>query len=177
MKLILVRHGERTYGREDDELTDNGKEQIRYLALRLKEENIRTIYTNNLTRSKQTANILAEALGANIIYDSNLNELAKYLFFNDSLEIENDIKELNTKILNFVDELKMRNNDVILATNAGINRAIIGALLNIPLKNTIAFNQNYAAVTELKYITKDDKSFWRLNLLNCKKHLPQDIMS
>ena len=177
MKIILVRHGERTYDKEDDELTNNGKEQVKHLANRLKYENIKCIYTNNLTRSKQTASILAEILGTTIIYSPILNELDIDIFFEDNIDIENTLKDLNVKLDNFIEDIRMRNDNIILAANAGINRAIIGKLLDIPIKKTITFNQNYAAVTELEYVNKYGINFWRLNLLNCKRHLPATIMS
>lgn len=67
-KLYLARHGETTYGqkivfigRTDVDLSENGKEQARWLRDQLAEVKLKAIYSSPLKRCRQTAGIVAEA--------------------------------------------------------------------------------------------------------------------
>jgi broad specificity phosphatase PhoE len=84
LKLILVRHGETSWneqkkiqGASDIELNDRGCEQVRKLALSLREEKIDVIVTSPLKRAYETA----RAIGR---------------FHDVTIEAEKDLQELNT---------------------------------------------------------------------------------
>jgi broad specificity phosphatase PhoE len=69
-RIFLVRHGatvlsteDRFAGATDVELSDEGREQVRRLAVRLGSEKIAAIYTSPLGRTVETAQILAEPHG------------------------------------------------------------------------------------------------------------------
>ena len=62
MKLILTRHGETVdnikgilQGQNPGKLSENGIQQAKQLALRLKNENIDAIYSSDLARAADTA--------------------------------------------------------------------------------------------------------------------------
>lgn len=64
-KLILIRHGETAWnsqrrycGSTDVALSENGKRQVRRLAIRLKSEKIDKIYSSDRKRAIQTAKII-----------------------------------------------------------------------------------------------------------------------
>ena len=66
-RIFLVRHGatvltaeDRFAGATDVELSDEGREQARRLAIRLSRENVVAIYASPLGRTVETARILAE---------------------------------------------------------------------------------------------------------------------
>ena len=66
-RIFLVRHGatiltaeDRFAGATDVPLSDEGREQVRRLAERLKDDGITAIYTSPLGRTVETASILAE---------------------------------------------------------------------------------------------------------------------
>jgi len=66
-RIFLIRHGatvltaeDRFAGSTDVELSDEGREQVRRLALRLSGENIAAVYASPLGRTVETASILAE---------------------------------------------------------------------------------------------------------------------
>src|SRR3989440_3853126 len=66
-RIFLVRHGatvltaeDRFAGATDVELSDEGREQVRRLAVRLRGEKITAIYASPLGRTVETAQILAE---------------------------------------------------------------------------------------------------------------------
>ncbi|WP_027203848.1 histidine phosphatase family protein [Butyrivibrio fibrisolvens] len=64
MRLIFVRHGEPNY--ENDCLTQTGKEQAIKTAERLKNENIKAIYSSPMGRAIETASFTAKDHGLEI---------------------------------------------------------------------------------------------------------------
>jgi valyl-tRNA synthetase len=81
-KWFLVRHGETDLNKEkrasgsgsDVPLNDAGIAQAHKAAESLKNQKIDLIISSHLIRAKQTAEIIAEATGAEIIYDEELRE-------------------------------------------------------------------------------------------------------
>ena len=82
MKICLIRHGEtdwnvigRLQGREDIPLNENGKTQAKHCGLALKSMTWTAIITSPLLRARRTAEIIADALNIQEIYDdANLVE-------------------------------------------------------------------------------------------------------
>jgi phosphohistidine phosphatase len=74
MRLLLARHAEAAPGDPDElrELTDNGRGQARALGERLAAEDVAVILTSPLLRARQTAEILAEAVGAPVEIDERI---------------------------------------------------------------------------------------------------------
>lgn len=77
--LILVRHGEtdwnaqqRWQGHSDTALNDAGRAQARRLAEGL--DRVDALYSSDLARARETAEILAEAIGLEIRFDERLRE-------------------------------------------------------------------------------------------------------
>lgn len=77
--LILVRHGEtdwnaqhRWQGHSDTELNDAGREQARRLADEL--ERVDALYSSDLARARETAEILAGTIGLEVRFDPRLRE-------------------------------------------------------------------------------------------------------
>jgi len=77
--LLLVRHGEtdwnrdgRWQGHSDTHLNDVGREQAARLAPRL--DGVDVVYSSDLARARETAEILAEPLGLAIRLDRRLRE-------------------------------------------------------------------------------------------------------
>lgn len=82
MTLFLARHGEtewnrvgRWQGNTDIPLSDVGRAQARNLAERLRDRGITQIVTSDLSRARETAEIVAETLGiARLALDPRLRE-------------------------------------------------------------------------------------------------------
>lgn len=80
--ILLTRHGEtadnvppaRVMGRRDPLLTERGREQARRLAEAVGGEGVRALYTSNLRRATETAEIVGEALGLEVCVDPRLAE-------------------------------------------------------------------------------------------------------
>jgi probable phosphoglycerate mutase len=80
-QVIIIRHGETEWnianvrqGHLDSPLTPEGIAQARALAQRLMRERFRFIYSSDLGRAMQTARIIADATGHQIISDPRLRE-------------------------------------------------------------------------------------------------------
>jgi len=82
LKLILVRHGETLWNREnriqghtDVELSDHGRKQIEKLAHAMQEEKIDIIYSSPLKRAYDTARAIARFHKMDINVEGDLREL------------------------------------------------------------------------------------------------------
>ena len=81
-ELLLVRHGETDWNRErrfqghaDPPLNDAGREQAQELAERLAGEDIAAVYTSDLRRARETAEILAARLDREVVALRELREI------------------------------------------------------------------------------------------------------
>jgi broad specificity phosphatase PhoE len=80
--LLLVRHGEtdwnaegRLQGHTDRPLNDYGRRQAKALADRLAAcDQVAAVYTSDLARARETAEIVAERLGLAVVADPDLRE-------------------------------------------------------------------------------------------------------
>ena len=80
-ELLLVRHGETDWnaegklqGHTDRPLNDYGRRQAKALANRLADERIDALYASDLSRARETAEILGEQLGLAVVVDPDLRE-------------------------------------------------------------------------------------------------------
>jgi broad specificity phosphatase PhoE len=80
-RLLFVRHGEtdwnaegRLQGHTDRPLNDYGRRQARELAERLAEDGVAAIYSSDLRRAKETAEIVGGRLGLPVVTDPDLRE-------------------------------------------------------------------------------------------------------
>jgi broad specificity phosphatase PhoE len=81
-ELLLVRHGETDWNRErrfqghaDQPLNDTGREQARALATELAGNGIDLIYTSDLARARETAEIVGARLGLDVVALRELREI------------------------------------------------------------------------------------------------------
>ncbi len=81
-ELLLVRHGEtawnaerRWQGHADPPLNERGRAQAEELAERLACERVDAVYTSDLRRARETADVLAARLGLEPVEDSGLREV------------------------------------------------------------------------------------------------------
>jgi broad specificity phosphatase PhoE len=79
--LLLVRHGEtdwnaegRLQGHTDRPLNELGRRQAKELAEKLAGEGADAIYASDLTRAKETAEIVGARLGLTVVIDADLRE-------------------------------------------------------------------------------------------------------
>jgi len=81
MLIYMIRHGRtdwndqrRIMGREQVPLNDAGREMVEAVAGHLAGEGIAAVYTGTLARARESAEILAEAWGAEILEEPRLDE-------------------------------------------------------------------------------------------------------
>ena len=79
--LLLIRHGEtdwnadgRLQGQTDRPLSEFGRQQARQLAEELDGEEFEAIYSSDLVRARETAEIVGERLGLGVVLDPDLRE-------------------------------------------------------------------------------------------------------
>lgn len=86
-RILLARHGESTWNRErrfqglaDPPLSEEGRRQARELADRLAETPIAAIYSSDLRRARETADILAERkrLTVHLVTDLRENDIGSW---------------------------------------------------------------------------------------------------
>jgi broad specificity phosphatase PhoE len=81
-RLLLARHGEtdwnsvgRWQGHADPPLNERGRRQAAELADRLAGDGIAAVYSSDLARASQTARVVAERLGLDVVEDPGLREI------------------------------------------------------------------------------------------------------
>jgi len=82
LQVYLVRHGEtqwnaerRIQGQSDSPLTAKGEQQAMQVGERARSFGITHVISSDLGRTRRTAEIIAQACGCDITYDSRLREL------------------------------------------------------------------------------------------------------
>jgi len=100
MKLFnnyfILRHGEAVSNKEDfvscwpekikNPLTSKGKKQIQKIILELKKEKINLIFSSDVLRAKQTAQMTAKELGLKVSFDKRLREINVGIFNGESIK-------------------------------------------------------------------------------------------
>jgi broad specificity phosphatase PhoE len=79
--LLLVRHGEtdwnaegRLQGQTDRPLNDFGRRQAQRLGAELEADDLESIYSSDLARARETAEIVGERLGLPVAFEPDLRE-------------------------------------------------------------------------------------------------------
>lgn len=188
MNLGLIRHGStawnkegRAQGSSDIPLDEEGLRGARLLAERLRNEEWDVIYSSDLMRAKQTAEIIAEKLQVQLIFDPKLRETGGGMI-EGTTELERISKwgenwrELDLGI-ETIESVKARTQAFKkekLDRGAHHNILIVshGALLNNLLAELTpqSLFQQSLKNTSLTIFSSVDSS-WKCSLYNCTKHL------
>lgn len=109
---FILRHGEAISNREDfvscwpekreNPITEKGKKQVQKTILKLKKEKIDLIFSSDVLRAKQTAQMTAKELGLKINFDKRLREINVGIFNGKS------IKEWNSYFVAKVEKFTKR---------------------------------------------------------------------
>jgi broad specificity phosphatase PhoE len=200
VKFILVRHGETEWntikriqgGASDTPLSETGRRQASGLALRLKDENLRAIYSSPLQRALHTAQNIAQyhqipirqlaelkeidvgelegKMGADlkvrfdefICRNGNSEDLVK-LPGGESLS---DVQKRAWDTINNIAR-QYPDGTVVIVTHYFVIITIVCKVLNLPLPQIIRLRLNTGSITA---ITMDGKNGSRLELFNDSCH-------
>ena len=180
MKIIVVRHGESRHnvGLDEDNdsaLTKNGRKQVEYLGKKLKKQKISKIYTSNLLRAKQTAEIISKII--KIPVEDNLEELNEYkgkqLRSRLKMLFNIRVKRLK-KFLKNISKDREKDKTLLIIAHGITNRIIIGYLLQIPLKKQLLFFRQHNTGVNILTWDNDFKN-WKLEHMNDISHLPKNL--
>jgi probable phosphoglycerate mutase len=187
-RIGLIRHGitdwnieRRAQGQTDIPLNHTGRLQAHALADRLKNEEWDFIFSSDLSRAKETADIIAEPLGLTVQTDHRLREMHCGEIEGTTLEeritkwgedweglplgIEEDNSIIDRGTSSITEISESFEGKRILIVSHG---ALIGLTLRrlIPNENTEKHLHN-TSIT----ILKQNNSEWDCELYNCAKHI------
>lgn len=164
-KLFLIRHAEAENNvseilsswpeKAEYHLTEKGKEQAKKMAEFLKKENIDLIFSSPVTRTKETAEIIAKKLDIEVIFNERLREIGygdlegkAYRDFErqypresriekteHGIETGNQIKE---RLENFLEEInkKYKNKNIVVVSHGDPIQIFYGITQNLSLINS-----------------------------------------
>ncbi len=203
LKIILVRHGEEErrktngieYQTDNCSLTSKGIEQAKKLASKLRVFNITEIYSSNIKRAIQTAEIMNKEIGVNIkidkgIRERNIGDFEKYGVtwrkeFNKLKERElakgtplieirppngENLYDFRGRIKSFLNELSKKEGNILVSAHKGVNTAIINFAQG---RNIIEFKpieQNHACINILNF----ENNKWNVLIINDISHLEKN---
>ncbi len=197
-EIFLLRHGEidrpdpkTLAGGSDYPLSEKGAEQARYLLKMMSDKEIEIIYCSDLSRSIQTAEIIAQgrtpikaAHGLREIHLGRWEGLTKYEIqkkYPGQWELrgrdfgslrpqggENFQDLANRVIPEFREILTAPQRIVVIVGHAAVNRTIIGWILNISFQDIFRFRQDYGAMN----IIEAHKGGCCVKLLNLVHKIP-----
>lgn len=205
MKIFLIRHGESMgnakgihQGQTNDfPLSDTGKKQVELLKKRFENIKIDAIYSSDLKRAKETAEIISESKNLKVITDSRLRERdfgvigeEKELMTAWKNYIQQEIKKgisprevtpINgesdkdhfTRVASFFEDLKknhQKDSTFIVVAHGGTNKVVFGVIGHFSLDEMYKTPQGNTCINEI--IFEDNK--WSVQSLNCTKHLEMD---
>lgn len=182
-EIFLIRHGETVWntkkliqGQLDSPLTDNGIRQSNLLSKRIKKINPDIIYTSDLKRAIDTANIINQHINKDVIKISGVRERhwgvfqgadwpkVKKFFPTQYKYYKNDSKNYtipNGESYNQVAKRTMdslsdiiknhRNQKIVVVTHGGVISPLIRNLLSIPYKTHRKFMISNTSITKLLY--------------------------
>jgi probable phosphoglycerate mutase len=187
-QIGFIRHGitdwnvqRRAQGQTDIPLNDTGRGQAHALANRLKSEEWDIIYSSDLSRAKETADIIADALGLTVLTDQRLREM--YCGEIEGTSIEDRITKWGKDWESL--SLGVEADELIAARGTsfasyltekypGMRVLVVshGALLGRTLKQLIPHvdtevHLNNTSITKLTLVSGK----WDCGLYNCAKHL------
>ena len=165
----------RYIGQIDLPLSEEGVRQAALLRARLDSEDISSIYCSDLTRTRQTSEIIAAGRDIEIIERPGLREINLGEWEGRTFaEIEQsfpeafrargeDIKnyriaggesfaECNTRVIAaFGDIISSSSGHIVICGHAGVNRLILCHVLGIPIRYLFGIKQDYGCINIIRH--------------------------
>jgi len=161
-------------------LTKQGEEQIKDAAEKLREKNIDLIYSSDITRTRQSAEIVAREINKKIIFDQRLRDTnwgkfgggpkeKAYIFFQEANSLEEKFKkapeggeswsDCQKRVLDFLDEVerKYQNKNILIVSHGDPLWLLEGAIKKMSVGEMVkeltkptSAKQKYLKVGELR---------------------------
>lgn len=166
LKIYIIRHGEKIEG-ENMPLTEKGKKQAKLVAKRLKKLSIRKMYSSDLKRCKETAEIIKKQIKIPIIFEKSLREVP-----NKVKEQPRKYKKEIKNIKKFWEKINKKRGTMLVVGSGIVNRILISFALKIdPSKAN--FMQHETGLTKIEKNYK--KKRYRIWHINDVSHLPDKM--
>ncbi len=188
MKLILTRHGQTEenakgiiQGHMPGKLTEQGKNQAKRLAERLRKQKIDAIYSSDLKRAADTAKQIAKHQpDAKLIFTKKLRERdhgslsgknKNEVNWEDHKYDGETKEEMRTRVKKIIDEAYSRYKEgvVVFVAHGAINRMFINTIKGNPIENWEDVDKPRNTSVSIFEIEEDEDH--KIRLLNCTKHL------
>jgi len=195
MRMFLVRHGETDHnknrvimGHLPSPLNETGKNQAEILADELKEKGIQAIYSSDLVRAAETAEIISSELNLPVTYTDKLREhtlgdldgvgISELLDEMDSLKEFDDLMvkhngELTEEFMNrvwkefrFIARENKEKDFVLIVTHGGCIRSIIARILGASEVIFDNIKQYNCCINIIDYTESDEKEKFSIELVN-----------
>jgi alpha-ribazole phosphatase len=183
LRLYLIRHGEidpaatgKLIGHTDVALSERGVEKARRLAEKLANVRLDAIYSSDLRRAYQTAEIIAERNQVRAQPSAAWREINMGMWEGRTLAALNDeapeqvsallcdpasfeypggesFAAFTKRIQVALDQLLQTNpgGEIALVVHGGVCRAIIGGVLEIPMRNWLRLAQDYGCLNVITW--------------------------
>ncbi len=193
-RLILVRHGETTWndqaryqGHTDVPLSPRGWVEAELLARRLSDERIDAIYSSDLARARDTAQVIASRLGKRIAVEPQLREIrlgewqgltygeVRERYFTDADPLPaypvdsaplggETLRELQARLVHAVECIAASNPDrcVLIVTHGACLKVLLCTWLNIELASYSRLRFDSGSITEA-YVNPNGIAVTRVN--------------
>jgi len=174
LKIFLIRHGETEHNRDnivsgisDSILTETGKLQSKKLAEYFSNETIDAIYTSPSSRALETAQDIAKKKHLQVNCDERLREInfgdwegKNWDFVSQNIpnwkEIRHEYRspngetqqEVSDRVFAFLREIKKKHKEenIIIIGHGSVNKAFLGILLKISIKERYSIGQRNACI-------------------------------
>ena len=164
VNIYLLRHGEKN--KDGTALSKNGIIQTSHLSKRLKDIKFNKIYSSDLVRCKQTAEIISKNHPTKIIFDESLRE------------VKGKVKEFPEKhpkeikiIKSFWNKVTKEKGNILVVASGNFNRVLIAIAMGIS-PSISRFVQTPTGLTHFEFINKNKT---RIEYVNNTSHLPRKL--
>jgi alpha-ribazole phosphatase len=179
----LIRHGEadgmngRCCGRSDAPLSLEGREQAKRVAAQLAQESISWMYSSNLKRAHETAQIVAEPhrLAVETVGDlaeMNFGDLEGLTYEEAEARFPavfqswmtrptetqfpngESFHQMSLRVLRAFDSIlqRHRSQSIGIVAHAGVNRIVLRRALSIPDSEIFRLAQRHCAINRIRYV-------------------------
>lgn len=184
MEIYLIRHTQTAsqkglcYGQTDVELADNFFDDAREILKKLPANPL--VFSSPLSRCTRLAQLISnDAILDNRLLEMNFGDWENMPFAEIEAEklqfwTENFVSfappkgesfsQLYLRVESFWhDLLALENEQVVIVTHAGVIRAILAKVLNLPLEKAFAFAVDFGRIHKLRY----ENNFTYIEFVNC----------